>query len=156
MNTRSATPTDAFVLSRLSVDVQGLHARNHPEVFKMPESENFAVSFFEEMLADPTVTIFIAEDQGDAVGCIVCRLIERPENPFTFAADTLLIEQISVRPDAQDHGVGRALLEQAEYIGRDLKVARIHLDSWDFNLPAHSFFERMGYQKFNFRFWKHL
>ena len=108
------------------------------------------------MLADPAVRIFIAEEDGNAVGYMVCKLIERPENPFTFAATTLLVDQISVRPEARGRGVGASLLKQAELLARELKVQRIHLDSWDFNLPAHAFFESQEYQKFNFRFWKLL
>ena len=122
----------------------------------MPDSADFAVSFFEDMLADPAVHIFIAEEDGKAAGCILCKLIDRPENPFSFPARTLLIDQISVRPEAQGMGAGRALMEQAELLARELNVDRMHLNSWDFNLGAHAFFERMGYQKFNFRFWKHL
>jgi ribosomal protein S18 acetylase RimI-like enzyme len=156
MNTRRAASPDSFTLSRLTMDVQRLHAEHHPGIFKTPEREDFAVAFFEKLLSDPAVTIFIAEDQGTAAGCIVCKVIDRPENPFTFAARTLLIDQISIRPKAQGKGAGRALMEQAELLARELDVARIHLDSWDFNLGAHAFFERMGYQKFNFRFWKHL
>ena len=156
MNTRRAASLDAFILSRLTMDVQRLHAEHHPDIFKMPEREEFAVTFFEKMLSDPTVTIFIVEDHGKEVGCIVCKLIDRPENPFTFPARTLLIDQISVRPEAQGRGAGRALMEQAELLARELNAARIHLDSWEFNLGAHAFFERMGYQKFNFRFWKYL
>lgn len=156
MNTRPAAHRDALTLSRLTMDVQRLHADHHPGIFKMPEREDFAIAFFEEMLADPAVTIFIVEDGGEAVGSIVCKVIDRPENPFTFAARTLLIDQISVRPEVQGKGAGRALMEQAELLARDLSVKRIHLDSWGFNLGAHAFFERMGYQKFNLRFWKHL
>jgi ribosomal protein S18 acetylase RimI-like enzyme len=153
---RQATIGDAHLLSSLNKDVQSLHAQNHPAVFKRPESDDFAVSFFEEMLTDQAVRIFIAEDEGMSVGYIVCKLIDRPENPFTFAARTLYIDQVSVRPEAQGKGIGRALIDQAEALGRELNVARIHLDSWDFNLGAHAFFEKMGYQKFNFRFWKRL
>jgi GNAT superfamily N-acetyltransferase len=138
------------------MDVQRLHAEHHTEIFKMPEREDFAVSFFESMLADPAVTIFIAEGNGVARGYIVCKLIERPETPFTFAARTLLVDQISVRPTARGQGVGAALMQAAETLARELSVQRIHLDSWDFNLGAHAFFERMGYQKFNFRFWRQL
>ena len=156
MKIRPATSQDPLLLSRLSRDVQRLHAEHHPDVFRMPESDDFAVSFFTEMLSDPAVYIFIAEEQGSAVGCMVCRQIERPENPFTFAARTLLVDQISVRPSAQGMGVGKALLQQAELLARELNAKRIHLDSWDFNLNAHAFFERMGFRKFNFRFWKHL
>ena len=156
MNTRPATPSDSAILSSLNMDVQRLHAQNHPDVFKMPESEDFAASFFEEVLSDPLFRTFIAEEDGNAVGYIVCKLVERPENPFTFAARTLLVDQISVRPEARKKGVGEALLKQAEILARELNVKRIHLDSWDFNLSAHAFFERVGFQKFSFRFWKHL
>jgi GNAT superfamily N-acetyltransferase len=156
MNIRPATSLDASILSRLSLDVQRLHAEHHPGIFKMPENEDFAVSFFEETLADPVVYAFLAEENGNALGCILCKLIERLESPFTFAARILLIDQISVRPDARGQGVGAALMHQAEVLAKELRVQRIHLDSWDFNLDAHAFFERMGYEKFNFRFWQWL
>jgi GNAT superfamily N-acetyltransferase len=156
MNTRLATPQDPLILSSLSTDVQRLHAQNHPRIFKMPHSEDFAISFFEEMLDDPMVTIFIAEEDGNAAGCIVCKLVERLDNPFTFAARILLIDQISVRPEARGKGIGAELLKEAESLARQLNVQRIHLDSWDFNLKAHGFFESQGYRKFNFRFWKLL
>jgi GNAT superfamily N-acetyltransferase len=138
------------------MDVQRLHAQNHPDTFKMPENEDFAVSFFEETLADPAITIFIAEEEEKTVGYIVCKLVERSETPFTFPVRFLLVDQISIRPEAQGKGAGRALMEQAELLAREWKVGRIQLDSYDFNLGAHVFFERMGFQKFSFRFWKHL
>ena len=156
MNIRKATTTDSLALSKLSRDVQSLHAQHHPTVFRMPDSDEFAVLFFEEMLTDPAVTIFIAEENEEVLGCILCKLIERPENTFTFAARTLLIDQISVRPAAQGQGIGAALMGQAERLASELHVQRILLDSWDFNTKAHKFFESHGFTKFTFRFWKWL
>lgn len=156
MNIRLATLTDAWKLSSLTRDVQSLHASHHPDIFKLPDSEDFALSFFEEMLADPTVQIFIAEEDGEGVGCILCKLMNRPETPFTLYQRYLLIDQISVRPASRGQGVGAALIQQAEVLARELGVERIQLDSWDFNLNAHRFFERLGFQKFNFRFWRKL
>ena len=156
MNIHKAISTDVASLSSLSVDVQRLHAEHHPDIFKVPQDEDFAVSFFEEMLVDPAVSIFIAEEDGNAVGCILCKLIERPENPFTFAMRYLLVDQISVRPAARGQGVGAALIQRAEALAKELDVPRIQLNSWDFNIDAHGFFERLGFQKFDFRFWKQL
>jgi ribosomal protein S18 acetylase RimI-like enzyme len=156
MNIRKATPADSLTLSRLTRDVQILHAQHHPTIFKMPDSDDFAVSFFDDMLADVAVSIFIAEENERAKGCMLCRLIDRPDGPFTFAARTLLIDQISVLPEARSQGIGKALLRRAEVLAGECKVERIHLDSWDFNLKAHGFFESQGYRKFTFRFWKHL
>jgi len=91
---------------------------------------------------------------NEAIGYVLCKLIERPENPFTFAMRSLLVEHISVRPAARGKGVGTALIKQAEMLAKRLAVQRIQLDSWDFNTDAHAFFERLGFQKFNFRFWR--
>ena len=156
MNLRKATPNDALLLSGLARDVQNLHAQSHPDVFKMPDSDDFAISFFEEMLVDAAVAVFIAEEEGNALGYTLCRLIERPDTPFTFAARYLLVDQISVRPTARGQGAGAALIKQVEILARELDVKRIQLDSWEFNAGAHAFFERMGFQKFNFRFWRQL
>lgn len=154
MNTRVATPLDAPTLSRLCMDVQHLHVKHYPGIFRMPENDEFAVSFFSEILANPSAHIFIVEENGNAVGYILCQLIERPENPFTFAARILHIDQISVRPEARGKGVGAALMHQAEELANKLDVDRIDLDSWDFNRSAHRFFEHNGFEKFNYRFWR--
>jgi ribosomal protein S18 acetylase RimI-like enzyme len=154
MKTRQATSADALLLSSLCRDVQHLHAQHHPDIFKAPQDEAFAISFFEEMLADPGAQIFIAEDEGGAAGYIFFKLVERPENPFTFAARVLHIDQISVSPAAQGQGIGRALMQQAEILAKEWDAERIQLDSWDFNVAAHGFFEHLGFEKFHFRFWR--
>ena len=156
MNIRKATSADSSLLSFLTIDIQRLHAENHPDIFKMPSSDDFALTFFDERLADHTISIFIAEENGQALGSVVCKLLERDENPFTFKLRYLLIDQISVRPDAQERGVGAALIRQAEILARELNLQEIRLDSWSFNIKAHSFFESQGFEKFNHRFWKTL
>jgi len=112
--------------------------------------------FFDEMLADPLIRIFIVEEKGQAFGYVLCKLVERDENPFTFAMRYLLVDQISVRPEAQGKGVGKALIGQAEVLAKEWNVSRIQLDSWGFNVKAHAFFEKMGFEKFNYRFWHKL
>jgi GNAT superfamily N-acetyltransferase len=156
MQIRQAMPADSLLLSSLCMDVQRLHTEHHPTIFKVPESEDFAVSFFEEMLADPVVQIFIAEANGEAVGYLFCKLVEREESPFTFAIRSLHIDQIGVRPAHHGKGVGTALMQQAELLAKEWDVQRIQLDSWDFNTKAHTFFERLGFSKFHFRFWRVL
>jgi len=156
MNIRKATSADSTLLSSLTVDVQRLHAENHPEIFKMPQRDSFAMPFFEEQLADAKTSIFIAEENDQALGCVICKLMERGENPFTFELRYLLIDQISVRPEAQGKGVGTALIKQVEILARELNLQEIRLDSWGFNLKAHSFFESQGFEKFNHRFRKML
>ncbi len=156
MKIRQATSTDSLLLSSLCVDVQSLHAKHYPDFFKTPTSNDFATSFFDGMLADPTTSIFIAEENGEALGYVFCKLIERPENLFTFAVRYLHVDQISVHPVAQGKGVGTQLIQRAIVLALELNLQRIQLDSWGFNTDAHAFFEKMGFEKFNHRFWKNL
>ena len=136
------------------MDVQRLHAEHHPHIFKTPQSADFAVPFFDEMLADPTITIYVAEEDAQALGYIFCKMVERPETPFTYPNRFLQIDQLSVRPDAQGRGAGTALMDQVEKLARELGVSKIQLDSWDFNTKAHTFFEGLGFEKFDYRFWR--
>ena len=156
MKVRQAVSSDSLLLSSLCLEVQSLHAEHHPDIFKTPQSDDFAVSFFEEMLADPAITIYIAEENAQALGHIFCRLIERPESPFTYANRFLHIDQISVRPNAQRRGVGTALMNRVEELAREIGIIRIQLDSWDFNTQAHAFFEGLGFEKFDYRFWRNV
>ena len=152
MHIRQATPADSLLLSSLCMDIQRLHVEHHPTIFKAPKTEDFAVSFFEEMLGDPAVRIFLAEGNGDAAGYVFCKLVEREEGPFTFAVRSLHIDQIGVHPAHHGQGIGTALMQRAELLAREWGVQRIQLDSWDFNGKAHAFFEHLGFQKFHFRF----
>ena len=156
MNIRQANSSDSSLLSSLCIDVQRLHAENHPDIFKLPQSDDFAVSFFEEMLSNPMTRIFIAEANGEAMGYVLCQLMERPESPFTYARRFLHIDQVSVRPVTQGKGLGAALIERVVSLGKEMGVSKIQLDSWGFNTGAHGFFERLGFEKFNHRFWRML
>lgn len=154
MEIRPATSKDSLVLSALCRDVQSLHAGHHPQVFKMPQSDDFAVAFFDEVLASPEFTAYIAEENGHPLGYILCRSVDQPENVFNHPIRFLLVNQICVRPNAQRKGIGTALLKQAENHARELGVAKLQLDSWEFNLGAHACFEKFSFEKFNYRFWK--
>jgi len=156
MKIREAIATDSLLLSSLCRDVQRLHAENYPEIFKMPQSDDFAVSFFDEMLTDPTARLFIAEEDQHAIGYILCKLFERPESVFTYTNRFIQIEHISVRPDMQRYGAGAALMNRVEELAKEAGVTKIQLDSWDFNIKAHTFFEKFGFEKFDFRFWRKL
>ncbi len=156
MKIRQAIAMDSLLLSSLCMDVQSLHAKHHPDFFKIPTSDDFAASFFDGMLAEPTISIFLAEENGLALGYILCKLIERQENAFAFAMRYLLVDQISVRPAEQGKRVGKALIKQAESLALELNLQRVQLDSWDFNIGAHEFFEKIGFEKFDYKFWKKL
>lgn len=156
MDTRLASPADVYLLSSLCVTVQELHAAHHPEIFVMPSGPNFAEDFFASQLTDPLIHIFIAEENGHALGYILCKLVERPANMITHEMRYVLIDQISVLPESQGKGVGAALIERTRVLANELGVKQIRLDTWDFNTKAHGFFEHEEFTKFIYRYWLNL
>ena len=153
MKIRPAVKQDARLLSRLNVHVQRLHAEAYPDLFKPPEQDDFALSFFEMVLDDPATYIYIAED-GQPVGYIICRIVHGTGNPFMFARSYLYIDQISVEPDHQGNRIGKALMDRADLMAQEEELSVIHLNSWSFNQDAHAFFHSQGYEIYNVRMWK--
>lgn len=98
MEIRRAKIEDAAILSALSVDVQRLHAQALPARFKQPQSDDYALQFMQEHLAEPLSCFFIARQDGEDIGYIWARIVDRPENEFTLAWKYIYIDQISVKP----------------------------------------------------------
>ncbi|HEY5010747.1 MAG TPA: hypothetical protein VIH73_06280, partial [Acidimicrobiales bacterium] len=67
MNIRRASPDDALAVARLGAVIQASHAPERPDWFK-PANPASAVEMYREMLCDPNVTVFVAEEEGDALG----------------------------------------------------------------------------------------
>ena len=153
MEIRQANELDVLVLSRMNVHVQQLHAEAYPDLFKIPQSDDFAAPLFTAMLQDPEKTIFIAKEDIP-VGYIVLRVSQREENTFMHAWRFVYIDQICVQPEHQGKGVGTALMAQAEKLAEEEGMDFVGLDSWDFNTSAHEFFFSQGYQTYNLRMWK--
>jgi ribosomal protein S18 acetylase RimI-like enzyme len=156
MQIRKATLDDSLQLSSLCLNVQRLHSEHHPRIFKKPETADFAVSFFEEMLQDESVFAFIATENGKGIGYVLAKLVERPENPFTFPRRYLMIDQISIHPSEQGRGVGAALIKKVGTLAQEMEIQKIQLDSWDFNTKAHEFFRKQGFHEYHFRFWREV
>ena len=155
MRIRKASIDDAEMLSKMNVHVQRLHADAYPTLFKQPESDDFAVSFFNALLKDPEIVIYIAEEEVP-LGYVVLRFVRRIENPFMHAWNYISIDQISVQPEHQGIGIGKALLARSEQTAREEGLDIIGLHSWGFNTDAHEFFYSQGYQIYNLRMWKQM
>ena len=61
--------------------------------------------------------------------------------------DSLLIENVAVRPEAQGTGVGRALMEFAELRARQLKLARLTLYTHVVMRENQAIYAHLGYRE---------
>ncbi|HOZ33240.1 MAG TPA: GNAT family N-acetyltransferase [Tabrizicola sp.] len=143
MTPRRATPADAALIAGLNAHVQGWHAAQYPDVFHATPDHEGLVAHFADRLADPDCTAFLAGDPP--LGYALCTLQTRDASVFSPAIRRLMVDHIAVAPEARRQGHGRALLQAARDLARDLQVDEILLDTWDANTQAHAFFRAMGF-----------
>jgi len=140
---RRAAPADAATLARLNAHVQGWHAAHYPDVFHADPDPDGLLAYFADRLADPACTAFLIGDPP--LGYALCVLQGRDASVFSPAIRRLVIDHVAVAPEARRQGHGRALLQAARDLARDLKVDEILLDTWEANTDAHAFFRAAGF-----------
>lgn len=141
---RRATPADAATLARLNTNVQTWHAAHYPEAFFPNPDPDALTAWFVDRLAEPACTAFLAGDP--ATGYALCQLQTRERSIFSPGYRRLMVDHIAVAPEARRQGQGRALLQAARQLARDLQADEILLDTWEANTDAHAFFRANGFQ----------
>lgn len=143
---RQAQADDAPLLARLNISVQQLHADHFPQRFKPLQPDDPALlAFYDKLLADPTCVIYLAAWDGEAAGYVVCMVKDSAGNAFIYPAKTLLVDQLSVSEAFRRRGIGRALMERAASLARDVGADSIQLTVWTFNEEAIAFYKQLGY-----------
>lgn len=140
---RRATLADAPTLARLNTHVQSWHAVHYPEAF-FPNPDQVALTaYFADRLQDPACTAFLTGDPATAYA--FCQLHTRETSIFSPGYRRLMVDHIAVAPEARRQGQGRALLQAARQLARDLQADEIILDTWAANTEAHAFFRAAGF-----------
>jgi GNAT superfamily N-acetyltransferase len=85
-----------------------------------------------------TEIAFLAVEDAQLRGCIFCR----PELP-----DCLYIGKLAVHPDAQDKGLGRRFLAEAEAAAQERGCSRLRLETRIELTGNHAMFARWGFVK---------
>jgi ribosomal protein S18 acetylase RimI-like enzyme len=140
---RRATSTDAPTLARLNAHVQSWHAAHYPEAFFPNPDPQAMIAYFADRLADPACTAFLTGDP--ATGYALCQLLIRETSIFSPGYRRVMVDHIAVAPEVRRQGQGRALLQAARDLARDLQADEIMLDTWEANHDAHAFFRANGF-----------
>lgn len=157
MEIRKAASDDIPSIVSLNNTVQRMHAEAYPHIFKFPTDPTDMGRFFSEHTDKENNIVLLAIDEsGNAVGYVWAEANYVPENPLMFERRIMYIHQIAVSPACRNLGIGRALIHRIEEYAKELQMQWITLDSWMFNQEAHAFFEKIGFTKYNIKFWKNL
>jgi GNAT superfamily N-acetyltransferase len=150
---RLATTDDLDTLVALVDPVQALHAEAHPDRFVYPFDPARIRSFFAGHVGQSHEYFPIAFNEDKPLGFLWCRSMNSSENAFKKARRFLLVDQISVLPEAQGVGVGALLMQYVKELADTLEIDEIRLDSWSFNESAHGFFDWAGFEPYRVSFW---
>lgn len=143
LSIRQAYQNDALVLAQLNRDVQQIHHKAHPHRYKPAQPDDpTLIAWYGQRLAQENCVIYIAEVDGEAVGCALCIVQIQEENPFRYASKRVHVDQLSVNETHRQTGVGSALMERVIELAKEHDAERVTLGVAAFNEKAIAFYER--------------
>lgn len=149
MKIKQATIDDAGVLAELCSEIQGLHIKMQPLIFREPSHKEL-VDLFRERISDPDYTAFIACDADHPVGYAVLHVLRKPGNIFTYARNILEIDHIHIVERYRRQGLCKKLFAKALEVARSFDIEHIQLGVWSQNDRAIATFYALGFkQKFH-------
>lgn len=142
---RKITGRDVPVLAKMTAEIQQLHHQAEPDLFaSVPDDLSEFRAHVVSYMARGTG--YIAEVDGQAVGCVLYEVRRVAKNLFLQPHVRLHIDQMGVRPVFQGRGVGRELMEQVISAAREHNAHYITLNVYRFNDQAIRFYEKFGFE----------
>ncbi|ASS47686.1 MAG: hypothetical protein A3D31_17830 [Candidatus Fluviicola riflensis] len=149
-------PTEDYkLIAELNEEVQELHASLYPNVFK-PYNNVTIEHALRKMISGLNCYAFLAFQDGTPIGYMILLVKEQPENAFTFARESLYIDQICVLNEYQRTGVGSLMMERAERLAKELDMNRVELDHWTANTVSAAYFRNRGYTLYREQLYKEI
>lgn len=94
---RKATADDHLVVCELLEEIDTLHRGRHPRIFRKPSSHARTWDFYSSLLNDEKVGLFLAEENGKAIGFVHALVRDMPDFPIFVPRRYAIIDTIVVR-----------------------------------------------------------
>jgi ribosomal protein S18 acetylase RimI-like enzyme len=120
-------------------------AAGEPDQTKVPDEARFGEEEFAEELRGGNTRMLVAEWDGEVVG-FVAASIRFPEKPWEAEHPWGSIDDVIVRADLRERGIGRQLLTAAEAWARERGAPEIRLSVGEYNRDAIRLYERLGFE----------
>lgn len=141
MTIRLATEKDYLSLMKLYNDFVG------SDRYSRYDNDSFT-----KVLHSPTNFIYVAEDEGKAIGFATFSIRNVVRYPKSIAE----LDELFVDTAYRKHGVGRSLMEHVEMKAKELDCYRVYIESHYDHKAAHTFYESLGYTNYGYHFIKNL
>jgi len=149
ISARKATADDYNSLCELFNEIDALHCDNLPYIFEKPNGAAREKDYYLGLIADENVALLVAEVGENLVGFVHAIVRDTPAIPVFVLRRYAIVDSIVVKSGFQNHGIGRILMDKMEEWAIAKGATSIELNVYEFNEPAISFYERLGYQTFS-------
>lgn len=142
MEIRNAEPGDFKTVHQLVQQVHTLHANARPDIFY--NADPLTQQDYQELIQSENAIALTAVSAGKIVGYACAELRHVLESPILKPRIVAHLNVLSVSPDFQKHGAGKALLLAAEAEAKKRGASSLELLVWEFNENAAAFYRRLG------------
>ncbi|MCR5419173.1 MAG: GNAT family N-acetyltransferase [Lachnospiraceae bacterium] len=144
MQTRRAVKDDIPRILELLLQVDMVHHKGRPDIFKGPATKYNATQL-EEILEDDSLPVFVCvDDEGRVMGHAFCIHEQIKDHPVMTDIRTLYIDDICVDEACRGRKVGKALYECVLEYAKAGGFYNVTLNVWSCNPGAMKFYETMG------------
>jgi len=106
------------------------------------EPSPVSASYVADVLRDGRCQVLLAERGADVLGMLSLSF----HASLYHGAEACRVDELVVRPEARNQGVGAELLEQAIEMARARRCAEVSLGVMQANVAARRFYERLGFE----------
>ena len=142
--------TDADFLAELNREVQELHHKMYPEIFR-PYAKEEITRAIKKMLGGREAKAFVAYDGDEPAGYAVIFISRFSQNAFQHARSAMQVDNFAVLEKFRRKGVGKKLMDFLLELAKKEKLNRIDLNHWEKNEMAKAFFGKQGFAYYNSR-----
>ena len=141
---RKAEIKDAGEIGRILYQVNDVHAKGRPDIFK-PGGVKYDRKAVEGLIADPEMRVFVSEDEEGRLGGYLISWFEiTKEDTSRRARKTLYIDDLCVDEKMRGKDIGTELYEEAADFAKENGCDSITLNVWECNPGARVFYEKKG------------
>ena len=135
---------DKEQIVELLMQMQGLHCKNRPDIFKKVTQKEVESEVIEVLESKERKMIVAVKDKEKVCGLVIFRIKEVENHINLKNAKILYVGKIVVDKKCQRQGVGTLLMQEINKIAKELKCSRMELSCWSFNKEAIEFYKAQG------------
>lgn len=142
---REAGSRDYEALCLLFEQLDEIHRRELPHIFRKPAGPARGRAYIEEILGDPDVCILLACAGEQPVGFVTGMLRDTPAIDLLVPARLVVVDNLYVDSEYRRSGLGRGMMQAIEAWAKRSGAEYVELHVYEFNTQAVAFYERLGY-----------